>query len=312
MAGPVMEEGNAEWYKYIYDVLGLKVVAYGDGKLTNNGKLRERYRQDVRFTKMHGVGNDFIILDPGEVEGVDLPDLARRVCDRHFGVGADGLLVPAPSGSADLKMVYLNSDGSPSEMCGNGLRCLARYARERGIVASAALTIETGAGIKKVLLREDGSSRVDMGAPRFASEVEVGGFRFLRVSMGNPHAVTFMRSEAEVEALDLVAVGPPVENDPLFPEKTNVEFVFTRGSGEVRMRIWERGAGETLASGSGSCATAVAAIRQGLTASPVRVVMDGGSVEIEWAGEDEPVYMTGPTEYVCEGELLLQEVRYTA
>ena len=259
----------------------------------------------MRFTKMHGAGNDFIIFDPGEIEGTDLPDLARKVCDRHFGVGADGLLIPASSDSADLKMVYLNSDGSPSEMCGNGLRCLARYARDFELVDGDALTVETRAGVKKLLLYEDGSSRVDMGAPTFAPEAEAGGFSFSRVSMGNPHAVAFLKSEAEVEALDLAVVGPPIENDPTFPEKTNVEFVFARGTHEVRMRIWERGAGETLASGSGSCATAVAAVQQSLAESPVRVILDGGSVEIEWTGEGESVYMTGPAEYVCEGELLL-------
>ena len=190
----------------------------------------------MRFTKMHGLGNDFVVFDPGEVEGTDLAGLARRVCDRHFGVGADGILVPAPSDFADLKMVYLNSDGSPSEMCGNGLRCLARYAKDFELVEGAALAVETGAGTKKVLLYEDGSSRVDMGPPGFASEVEVEGFRFSRVSMGNPHAVAFLGGEEEVEALDLKAVGPPVENDPLFPEKTNVEFAFARGRDEVRMR----------------------------------------------------------------------------
>jgi diaminopimelate epimerase len=258
----------------------------------------------MRFTKMHGVGNDFIILAPEEVAGRDLPGLARQVCDRHFGVGADGILIPAPSEVADLKMVYLNSDGSPSEMCGNGIRCLARYAKDRGLVEGAALTLETGAGVKKVVLSGDGSSRVDMGAPGFGSEVELHGFRFLRVSMGNPHAVAFLGSEGEVEALDLKEIGPPVESDPLFPEKTNVEFVYVRGENEVRMRIWERGAGETLASGSGSCAAAVAAVRLGLVRSPVRVRLDGGLVAVEWAGEGESVYMTGPAEYVCEGELL--------
>jgi diaminopimelate epimerase len=258
----------------------------------------------MRFTKMHGVGNDFIILDPEEVAGRDLPGFARQVCDRHFGVGADGILIPAPSEVADLKMVYLNSDGSPSEMCGNGIRCLARYAKDRGLVEGAALTLEAGAGVKKVVLSGDGSSRVDMGAPGFGSEVELHGFRFLRVSMGNPHAVAFLGSEGEVEALDLKEIGPPVESDPLFPEKTNVEFVYVRGENEVRMRIWERGAGETLASGSGSCAAAVAAVRLGLVRSPVRVRLDGGLVAVEWAGEGESVYMTGPAEYVCEGELL--------
>jgi diaminopimelate epimerase len=259
----------------------------------------------MHFTKMQGCGNDFLILDPGEVEGIDLPALAREACDRHFGVGADGILVPASSEVADLEMVYFNSDGSTSEMCGNGIRCLARYARDFEILDGDALTVETGAGVKKVLLFDDGSSRVDMGPPEFEGEAELHGFRFLLVSMGNPHAVAFLGSEGEVEALDLLAVGPRVEQDPLFPDRTNVEFAFVRGVGEVRMRIWERGAGETLASGSGSCSVAVAAIRAGLAGSPLRVVLDGGTVGIEWAGEGEPVYMTGPAEYVCEGELLV-------
>ncbi|MBA3425240.1 MAG: diaminopimelate epimerase [Rubrobacteraceae bacterium] len=259
----------------------------------------------MRFTKMHGAGNDFLIFDPGEVEDVDLPDLARRACNRHFGVGADGILIPASSDVADLKMVYFNSDGSPSEMCGNGIRCLARYARDFEIFDGDALTIETGAGVKKVVLREDGSSRVDMGPPGFDSEVELDGYAFLRVSMGNPHAVAFLDEEEAVENLDLRTVGPKIEKDPHFPEKTNVEFAFARSEREVRMRIWERGAGETLASGSGSCAVAVAAIRRGLAQSPVLVRLDGGTVEIEWAGDGAPVYMTGQAEYVCEGELLL-------
>lgn len=191
----------------------------------------------MRFTKMHGVGNDFLILDPGEVEGADLPGLARRACERHFGVGADGILVPAPSEVADLRMVYLNSDGSASEMCGNGLRCLARYARDFELVENDALTVETGAGVKKVLLREDGSSRVDIGPPEFGAPIELEGFSFSRVSMGNPHAVAFLGSEKEVDTLDLREVGPPIENDPAFPEKTNVEFAFVRDVHEVRMRI---------------------------------------------------------------------------
>jgi diaminopimelate epimerase len=258
----------------------------------------------MRFTKMHGVGNDFIVFDPDEVAGLSLPDLARRICDRHFGVGADGILVPGPSESADLKMDYFNSDGSTSEMCGNGIRCLARYAKDRRLIEGDALTVETGAGVKKVALLGDSSSRVDMGLPGFGPEVELHGFTLVRVSMGNPHAVALLESEEEVEALDLKEIGPLVESDPLFPERTNVEFVYVRDEHELRMRIWERGAGETLASGSGSCAAAAAAIWRGLARSPVRVVLDGGIVKIEWAGDREPVYMTGPAEYVCEGLLL--------
>src|ERR687894_1203521 len=182
----------------------------------------------MRFTKMHGVGNDFIVFDPGEVEGADLHALARRACDRHLGVGADGILVPALSEIADLRMVYLNSDGSPSEMCGNGIRCMARYAKDRGLVEGEALTVETGAGVKKVVLLDERSSRVDMGPPAFDSDVELHGLRLLRVSMGNPHAVPLLGSEDEVGALDLREVGPPIENDPHFTERTNVEFVHVR------------------------------------------------------------------------------------
>ncbi|HSL01014.1 MAG TPA: diaminopimelate epimerase [Rubrobacteraceae bacterium] len=259
----------------------------------------------MRFTKMHGVGNDFLIFDPTEVEGLDLPELARTACERHFGVGADGILVPAASKEADLQMVYLNSDGSASDMCGNGIRCLARYARDRGLVENDALTVETAAGVRKILLLEDGSSRVNMGPPKFGAPIELDGFSFVRVSMGNPHAVAFLASDDEVDVLDLGEIGPPIENDPAFSQRTNVEFASARDAHEVRMRIWERGAGETLASGSGSCAVAAAAVRRGLARSPVRVRLDGGAVEIEWSGEGEPVYMTGPAEYVCEGELLL-------
>src|SRR5215218_2107837 len=257
----------------------------------------------MRFTKMQGVGNDFIVFSQAEVVDLDLPELARRACDRHFGVGADGILVPGTSEVADLEMVYYNADGSPSEMCGNGLRCLARFAKDHGLVEGEALTVDTGAGVKKVVMLGGGFSRVDMGVPAFDSEVELHGFRFLRVSMGNPHAVALCGSEEEVVALDLNVVGPKVERDPLFPEKTNVEFVYVRAEHEVRMRVWERGAGETLASGSGSCAAAVAAVRGGRARGPVRggrargpvrVVLDGGVVEVEWEGGS--VYMTGPAE----------------
>ena len=253
---------------------------------------------------MHGVGNDFLVFDRDEVADVDLPRLARHACDRHFGVGADGILVPETSETADLEMVYLNSDGSVSEMCGNGIRCLARYAWDQRLVKEDSFTVETEAGIKKILLHEDGSSRVDIGTPVFNAGVRLGGFNFLRVSVGNPHAVTFLESEEEVEELELREIGPRIEKNSIFPNGSNVEFVFVRGPNDLRMRIWERGAGETLGSGTGSGAVAVAAIRLGLVESPVQVHLDGGTVEIEWAGEGEPAYMTGPAEYVCEGRLL--------
>ncbi|AHY47944.1 DapF: diaminopimelate epimerase [Rubrobacter radiotolerans] len=263
----------------------------------------------MHFTKMHGCGNDFVVLNASEVEGADLPALARRLCDRRFGVGGDGLLVPAPSEVADLRMVYLNSDGSSAEMCGNGLRCLARYARDRGLVGPDELTVETGAGVKRVWLRPDGSSRVEMGPPEVGEAVSLHGYTFLRVSMGNPHAVAFLPSREAVEELDLAGVGPLVERDAAFPEGTNVEFAFGDGGEGIRMRIWERGAGETLASGSGSCASAVAAISLGRARSPVSVALDGGSVLVEWDGGGTPVYMSGPAEYVFEGRLTGSSVR---
>lgn len=252
---------------------------------------------------MHGCGNDFIILDSGEVEGRDLSEVARRVCDRHFGVGADGILIPAPSDVADVRMIYHNSDGSPSEMCGNGIRCLARYARDNGTITTDELSIETGAGVKSVVLYASGSSRVDMGPPAFRGEVASGSHTFLRVSMGNPHAVAFLENKPEIETLNLGLIGPRVERDrENFPDGTNAEFVHTRGDHDIRMRIWERGSGETLASGSGSCAAAVAAIHRGFAHSPVKVHLDGGVVEVKWSGGGAPVIMSGPAEYVCEGK----------
>lgn len=258
----------------------------------------------MRFTKMHGVGNDFLIFDSGEVEGADLPALARRACERHFGVGADGILVPVRSETADLRMTYLNSDGSEAEMCGNGIRCLARYARDYELVEEDSFTIETGAGVKEVTVFEDGSSRVDMGAPHFDSAIALAGYSFERVSMGNPHAVAFLGTEEEVEGLNLGDIGPLVEQDPEFPNGTNVEFAHVREGGSLRMRIFERGAGETLASGTGSCAVVVAAVRLGKADSPVDVELDGGVVRVQWSGSRSPVYMSGPAEYICEGELL--------
>ena len=258
----------------------------------------------MKFTKMHGVGNDFLVFDQDEVVDVDLPRLARLACDRHFGVGADGILVPQLSTTADLKMVYLNSDGSVSEMCGNGIRCLARYARDHQLVDGEGFTIETGAGIKEIFLHKDGSSRVDVGTPVFNAGVRLGGFNFLRVSVGNPHAVAFLESEEEVEALGLREIGPKIEKNSIFPNGSNVEFVFVRGANDLRMRIWERGAGETLGSGTGSVAVAAAALKLGLAESPVHVYLDGGPVDVAWAGEGEPAYMTGPAGYVCEGRLI--------
>lgn len=253
---------------------------------------------------MHGAGNDFLIFDPGEVEGADLAALTRHACERRFGVGADGILIPERSEVADLRMVYLNSDGSEAEMCGNGIRCLARYACDYELVEGESLTVETGAGIKEISVFEDGSSRVEMGAPAFEPEIELEGYTFHRVSMGNPHAVSFLDSETAVEKLALKEIGPRIEQDLTFPDGANVEFAHVRDEYTLRMRIFERGAGETLASGTGSCAVAAAAINLRLARSPIEINLDGGAVRVEYSGGESPVYMRGPAEYVCEGELL--------
>lgn len=268
---------------------------------------------------MQGLGNDFIFIDCLEEtpEG-NLSEWARKMCNRHFGIGADGLVLILPSETTDIRMRIFNPDGSEPEMCGNAIRCFARYVYEHGVVKKKAIRVETLAGIiVPEVSAEEGrviSVRVDMGEPLLErsripmtgppgqvvnESVSVGGQNFYVtcVSMGNPHCVTFI---SDLKAAPLTEIGPMLETHQVFPKKTNVEFVQVLSRQEVNMRVWERGAGETLACGTGACATGVACVLNGLTDRRLTVHLAGGDLEIEWAGNNH-VYMTGPAEYVFNG-----------
>ncbi|MBR4325708.1 MAG: diaminopimelate epimerase [Bacteroidales bacterium] len=265
----------------------------------------------IPFIKMHGAGNDYIYIDcckmPVENLG-DIHDLARRMSDRHFGVGGDGIVLIMPSDNGcDVRMRMFNSDGSEAEMCGNASRCVAKYAYEHGVVKSQNFALQTKAGVKKisVSLRQDGSvesATVDMGEPKILdSTVKIpGGFQYTSVSMGNPHCVIFIDSTADAP---VHTSGPEIEKFiTAFPQKTNVEFAQIVDSQTIRMRVWERGAGETLACGTGACATLVAAVVNGHTDRRAVLHLLGGDLVIEWNKTTGRVLMTGPAEYVFEGE----------
>lgn len=278
----------------------------------------------MRFAKLHGLGNDFIVVDAFEValDEAALPGLARRMCDRHFGVGADGILLAGPSAEADFRMRLINSDGSEAEHCGNGIRCVAKFIADSGRTTADRITIETVGRINVLELnRENGkvaTVRVDMGEPRFrraevpmtgdpdgeaveeALDVDGQSLAFTCISMGNPHAVTFVD---EVESLPLERIGPLVEHHTVFPRRTNTEFIRVINPRELQMRVWERGAGETLACGTGACASLVAAARTGRSERTATVHLPGGDLLIEW-GDDNHVYMTGPAVHVFDGEWL--------
>lgn len=280
----------------------------------------------MQFSKWHGAGNDFVIVDgfKENVAGLDLAAAARQVCDRHFGVGADGLVFVLPSATADFRMQIINSDGSEAEMCGNVTRCVARYVYEQGLTDKTKVTLETLAGPIKPELVFDGGAisgvRVDMGAPRLKrGEIPMTGaagedamnvpvtvdgrtYHGIGVSMGNPHFVIFVD---DVGSVALPVTGPKIETDALFPRKTNVEFVQALSRSELRMRVWERGAGITMACGTGTCATVVAGVLSGRCDRKVLVHLDGGDLSIEWA-EDGRVYMTGPAVEVFRGDYLLK------
>lgn len=274
------------------------------------------------FSKMQGCGNDFVVVEDKEVAEVkNLAGLAVKVCDRHFGIGADGLVIIGPAKEADIYMRVFNPDGSEAEMCGNAIRCVARYAYEKGLVKSKTVRVRTLAGIMcpEVRGEVDGQVlvRVDMGEPRLKPEdipvkssrrpvvgevVEVEGreFVFTSVSMGNPHMVVFV---GDLERIAVSHWGPLLENHPLFPRKTNVEFVKVLNSREMIMKVWERGAGETLACGTGACATLVAAVLNGLSEGQAVVHLPGGDLSIEWDKSTNHVFMTGPAEYVFTGTI---------
>lgn len=274
------------------------------------------------FTKWQGCGNDFILID-ARMEGIaNHRDLAVRLCDRHYGIGADGLILVLPSGKADFRMRIFNADGSEAEMCGNGIRCFARLVYDRGFTNKTVFTVETEAGVlRPALILAAGkvqAVRVDMGAPVLeAAEIPVTGFGRERVinrpitvlgqtydvtcvSMGNPHCVVFVE---DLEALDIDRIGPAFETHAWFPRRVNTEFVAIQDHTHLRMRVWERGAAVTLACGTGACATMVAAVLNQKAERQAEIELDGGVLHVEWA-EDDHVYMTGPAELVFTGEWL--------
>ena len=281
----------------------------------------------MKFTKMHGCGNDYVYVN-GFTEKVDNPsEVAKFVSDRHFGIGSDGLIMINPSQVADFEMAMYNADGSRGEMCGNGIRCVGKYVYDFGLTDKTSISVETLAGIKYLdLTVENGEVekvRVNMGAPILTPAeipvdpalfpdaqdavidqplvVEGKEYKVTCVSMGNPHDVIFM--DEDVRALDLEKIGPGFENHMAFPKRTNTEFVNVIDETHLRMRVWERGSGETLACGTGTCATVVAAVLNGLTKDAVDVELLGGSLHIEWDREANLVYMTGPATVVYNGEI---------
>lgn len=276
----------------------------------------------LEFTKMTGAGNDYVFVDTFTKELTDPASLAIRISERHFGVGSDGLIVIGPSRLADFRMDIYNADGSQAEMCGNGLRCAGKYVCDKGFTSKRTLRFETLAGIRALTMEEvrgaEAVATADMGRPRLApKEIPVNAegsdyvtvslpsqdtiFSATCVSMGNPHAVIFTD---DVDALNLSAVGPDLENAPVFPCRTNVEFIRVESRGLLKMRVWERGSAETMACGTGACAAAVASVLHGYTDRDVTVRLKGGRLRIRWDADNGHVYMTGPAVTVFEGRLL--------
>lgn len=279
----------------------------------------------MKFTKMHGCGNDYIYID-GTAEKIsqeEKPDFVRRMSDRHFGIGGDGVIFINPSAEADFEMEMYNADGSRAEMCGNGIRCVAKFVYDKGLTDKTDISVISCGKIKYLhLFLKDNrveTVRVNMGAPELRPEkipviagdgmerivdepIAVQGmeYKMTCVSMGNPHAVVFME---DVMGLDIEKIGPFFENHERFPKRTNTEFVKVLDRQTVQMRVWERGTGETLACGTGCCATVVSCILNGLTDDTVTVKLLGGELEITWDREANLVYMTGPASTVFEGEI---------
>ena len=272
----------------------------------------------MKFFKVHGLGNDFVLFDGRDVENVDWIALTKKICNRHTGVGADGTLILLRSAIADVRMRIVNADGSEAKMSGSGICAFSRYCFENGVVRGTAFSVETGAGVMKprVILKNghvDGV-RIDMGEPLFdAKDVPVNvdsraigmlltvqdrSFSFTSVRVGAPHTIVFVDP---LNDSDVAKYGPLIENDPLFPERTNVDFVEVLSNDRIRMRTWERGGGCTLASGTGACSAAVACALSGKTERRVTVELELGTLLVEWPETDDRVYMTGPAEIVFSG-----------
>lgn len=274
----------------------------------------------MKFTKMEGCGNDYVYVN-GFEEKIDNPnEVAIAVSDRHFGIGSDGLIIINPSEVADFKMCMYNADGSEGKMCGNGIRCVAKYVYDFNLTDKDGITVETLSGIKTLKLNVENGKvktvRVNMGAPilecdkvpvKYDDEkminkpVKVDGktFNITCVSMGNPHAVTFIN---DTDNLEIEKIGPKFENNEIFPDKVNTEFIQIIDKKTVKMRVWERGSGETFACGTGACASVVASVLNRLTENKVTVKLLGGELEIEYNQDENTVYMTGPARVVFTGE----------
>ena len=274
----------------------------------------------MRFTKMQGIGNDYVYLNGFSPLPVDLSRLSRQISDRHFGVGSDGLVVIMPSETCDFRMRMFNPDGSEAEMCGNASRCIGKYVYDKGLTTKTDLTLETLAGVKHLTLHLNGNIvervTVDMGEPilspqdipvalpmsyvvSYPLEIENISFDITCVSMGNPHAVIFVD---DMSRYDLHHIGALIEHYPLFPRRTNVEFVEILSPDSLKMRVWERGTGETMACGTGACASLVAAVLNGKSRRQATLHLQGGDLQIEWNEKDNHVYMTGDAVTVFEGE----------
>ena len=274
----------------------------------------------MKFTKMQGLGNDYVYVNLFEEKVEDPVATAIAVSDRHFGIGSDGLILIGPSDVADFEMIMYNLDGSRGEMCGNGIRCVGKYVYDHGMTDKTEITVETLGGIKvlQLFVGDDGcveQVRVDMGKPILESEkipvnlpdpavsvpIEVDGktWAVTCVSMGNPHAVVFVD---DVDTLDLEKIGPPFENHLLFPNRVNTEFIQIVDRSHVKMRVWERGSGETMACGTGACASTVACVLNDLTDRHLYLDLLGGRLDITWDEESGHVFMTGPAETSFEGE----------
>lgn len=278
-----------------------------------------------KFTKWHGLGNDFVIVNGFTEKITNYSDAAIKVCDRHLGIGADGLVLILPSETADFEMRIFNSDGSEAEMCGNVTRCVARHVYECGLTSKTKITIETKAGIiVPELIIENGkikTIKVDMGEPRLKrQDIPTAGlpneslvnlplyisnntYNITCVSMGNPHCVIFVDN---INDIDLSSIGPQIEKHELFPRKTNVEFAQVKNEQHIRMRVWERGAGITMACGTGACATLVAAVLNNKADRKATIELDGGELIVEWNKADNHVYMSGPATEVFRGEYVQQ------
>lgn len=271
------------------------------------------------FVKSQALGNDFIIIEDIEERLKLDASIVKKLCDRHFGIGADGLIVVRPSSHADFFMLFFNPDGTKAEMCGNGIRCFASYLFNHGLTSKKTIRVETGGGLREVyLILENGKlkvTKVNMGRPTFKASdipmnveqhefinevIDVNGDQIQAtcLSVGNPHCVVFEKDIAEVPVSEL---GPKIENLSVFPNKVNVEFVQVDKPDEVKVRVWERGAGETLACGTGACASVLAGVRNKLTSRKVKVHLPGGDLDIEW-GDDDFILMTGSSKEVFRGE----------